>query len=299
MRTSHHAGRVAWLIVAAVGAAVWVAWRILSLRHDFLGAALRSEPFIRCGLIAAACALALVMLVMLMVRRGMRARGRSLLRDTGGSVMMEFTLLLPVAVVVSLIMIQAMLMMTATILVNYAAFNAARAAIVWIPQDLSGNVPQDYVAEPANVLADEQVASRKFEMIRLAAAETLLPIAGTSTASNAKNTQAIVDGIRKQYEKSGNGVPNWVDQLTGDQFNYAWSYTTVRFVNWDSAGGAVKERADVMIKVSHDFQLTVPWVAYLFGTSTDHGVVSPLEATCVLTNEGISDAIPEDSFTQP
>ena len=69
-------------------------------------------------------------------------QGRRLLllhADEGGSAQtLSFVLTLPIFVWVMLFIVQVSQLMIATIAVNYAAFAAARAAIVWIPANIAG-----------------------------------------------------------------------------------------------------------------------------------------------------------------
>ncbi|MDD4891194.1 MAG: TadE/TadG family type IV pilus assembly protein, partial [Phycisphaerae bacterium] len=116
-----------WSLAAAVASAAVALWVLAAQRHDFIGRAVSSPLFVRCGLIAAGCALTLALLVAYLCRAGRRSEGPGartprLAADEGGTAMVEFALVFPVALAVMLILIQAMLMMTGTLIVNYAAY---------------------------------------------------------------------------------------------------------------------------------------------------------------------------------
>ncbi|MBN2473598.1 MAG: pilus assembly protein [Pirellulales bacterium] len=87
-------------------------------------------------------------------------RLRRLHRDQLGSVQsLSFVLTLPLFVMIMLFIVQVSQLMIATIVVHYAAFAAARSAIVWIPagvdSQLEGaNCISDYVLDPN---AEDQV----------------------------------------------------------------------------------------------------------------------------------------------
>jgi Flp pilus assembly pilin Flp len=292
--------RITWALFGALVLLLLGGWLMVAGQTGWLSAAFRSEMFVRFGLISIGCVGGLLLVTVALARMGRRLmRRRNLLADNRGTATLEFALLLPVALTVVLILIQSMLMMTATVVVNYAAFSAARAAIVWIPRDLAGvNGVDGYRPEPHNVLVDPTDGdSYKFERIKLAAAYACMPIAGVDDSGQGPDTMAkVVNGIRNEFESVGMEVPNWVGKLAGGKFGYAWQYTTVEFVNWTPTKGAVKERADVVVKVEHDYHLSVPFAANLFGQSSGHGYISKVSATYALSNEGLSDEILEDEF---
>jgi hypothetical protein len=69
---------------------------------------------------------------------------RFLHRDQSGSVQsLSFVLTLPFLVMILLFIVQVSQLMIGTMVVHYAAFAAARAAIVWIPADLGGGYERE------------------------------------------------------------------------------------------------------------------------------------------------------------
>jgi len=88
------------------------------------------------GLLAASLLAAYVLLRLNGSRIRFR-RLRQLHRDQGGSAQsLSFVLTLPVFIMIMLFIVQVSQLMIGTIVVHYAAYAAARSAIVWIPADL-------------------------------------------------------------------------------------------------------------------------------------------------------------------
>ncbi len=64
----------------------------------------------------------------------MLSAGKVLPKDEGGQAMVEFTIVFPVVFLFILVFMQAFLLLTARHVVNYAAYCAARSAIVFYPE---------------------------------------------------------------------------------------------------------------------------------------------------------------------
>lgn len=97
---------------------------------------------------------------LLMRISGCRARPLRLLRlhrDQAGAVQsLSFVLTLPLFVMVLLFIVQVSQLMIATIVVHYAAFAAARAAIVWIPADMPPEGPNCIASYAIDAEAPDQ-----------------------------------------------------------------------------------------------------------------------------------------------
>ena len=91
-----------------------------------------------------------VVLLLLMRLNGSRPDPRRLARlhrDEVGSVQsLSFVLVLPFFVMVILFIVQVSQLMIGTVVVHYAAYAAARAAIVWIPANLSEYKPENCIS---------------------------------------------------------------------------------------------------------------------------------------------------------
>lgn len=156
---------------------------------------------------------------LLIARSGSRfclAHLRHLHRDQRGAVQsLSFVLTLPVFVMLMLFIVQLSQLTIARLMVEYAAYAAARSAIVWIPADLGDNV------EPPNCIGiradrgdtrDERGnefevfavtgPSRKMDKIELAAAMALMPICPSrGVASNVAHPGIAATGsLQKAYQ---------------------------------------------------------------------------------------------------
>jgi hypothetical protein len=113
----------------------------------------------------------------------------SLHRDQAGAVQsLSFVLTLPVFVMILMLIVQVSQLMIATVVVHYAAFAAARSAVVWIPAetnwlDEGANRISSYVPDaeagiegvgPSYTIAP---AGPKYQKIQLAAALACMPMA--------------------------------------------------------------------------------------------------------------------------
>jgi len=88
-------------------------------------------------------AVSLVFLIRLSQARLQLARLRQLHRDQLGSVQsLSFVLTVPLFIMVMLLIVQVSQLMIGTIVVHYAAFAAARSAIVWVPARLGSSGPE-------------------------------------------------------------------------------------------------------------------------------------------------------------
>src|SRR5207248_2939927 len=105
--------------------------------------------------------------------RALRAsawRAVALRADERGTSELEFALAFPIFLVSVLITVQIALLLNAQLIVDYAAFCAARSAAVWVPQDLPD--------EPPNAIAsDDESSSEKRARIRRAALVATLTVA--------------------------------------------------------------------------------------------------------------------------
>ncbi len=284
-----------WALWALVPVGALLLWAAMRGQGGFVAAAAGNPVFIKFSLIAVGCLLALLFLGRILLRMGRtQPRKSNLLADNAGTATIEFCLVLPVAVGIVLIMIQAMMMMTATMMVSYSAYAAARTAVVWVPKDLSYNVPQGFASEPENVVVAPP-DSFKMARVREAAALALLPVAGRMNG-DAPNADQVIQGIHDYYSAYSEPSPNWVNQLGWQKFAYAWHRTDVQLGNWGNPNGKQYGPAeDVEVWVTHDYQLGVPFAqAILADDRTNY--TSKLKAVCTLSNEGESDTILEDQF---
>ena len=239
-------------------------------------------------------------------------RGRRLatalarLRSDDGTATVEFVLVFPVALVILLTLLQSVLVFSGNLFVNYAAYTAARAAIVHAPTGGIGGGGALIFEGPA------------MAHVRHAAAMALVPVSGREDASSS-DANAFVAGLQDYYSFYEQQPPAWVSGIAGQRFAYAVEHTSVHpyRVSVLRSGGIDLERLrvdesigygpkdPVALGVSHRLNLSIPYVSGIFkdggftgsgGTHTTVGgttAFSTIDATCTLTLEGYDRNLPE------
>jgi hypothetical protein len=183
-----------------------------------------------------------------------------------GTSELEFALALPFFLISVLTTVQMALMVNAALVVDYAAFCAARSAAVWVPQTLPD--------EPANTMADpEQNDSEKWRRIRGAATIACTPIAPRLSQFAfgflPRPPVAIGAAFRELSTINGTNVgglslPLGVDAL--DKWLYADLYTDVALL--DGGGEASLQfpaDAPITARVTHRFYMNVPFAGQAIG----------------------------------
>ena len=243
-------------------------------------------------------------------RAGVSLRRR--LADDSGVAMVEFVLVTPILLLVSLLLIQTMLVFTGLFYVQYSAYAAARSAIVQIPVDTQ--------AEPMNQVYTSP-GSEKFDAIRSSAMLALAPVSGRENGSSVAASE-VVAGLKSLYSDQGKPTPAWVDRLLAERLSYAMNHTEVvlervnvtgdaQTVEFDEVSGLAEysPKEAVSVRVRHEFALTVPLASEVFALAGQSGSYSPasenseappppgtwtmIEARAILTNEGIDRRLPE------
>ena len=141
------------------------------------------------GLALLACVVALRVLVAFSGARFCPGRLARLHRDQSGAVQsLSFVLTLPVFVMILMFIVQLSQVTIARVVLEYAAFAAARSAIVWIPANLGPGEEEnrigrlrylgDVLEEDGNMYSEYEVEpdGPKFRKIHFAAAMACLPI---------------------------------------------------------------------------------------------------------------------------
>jgi len=230
---------------------------------------------------------------------------RRAIADDRGTVTIELVLVTPIILFLILLLVQVMLLMTANHFVSYAAYAAARAAVVGVPADATA----DGGLGPNRLVTDE--ADPKFATIRRAAVHALWPISGR-LASSGMVPNRMSTSLQRYYDTFDRPTPNWVDQLADDKLRYAEANTRLTFMHAEMLhprsgrfaaidGGRTLEigtKGPITTRVEHDFGLTVPIVAGLFADGRlgdDRGgrYYTRIAARCTLNNEGILVTMPQ------
>ena len=203
---------------------------------------------------------------------------------------LEFTLVFPLFLMILLIIWQLLLLVNATQVVSYAAFSAARSAIVVIPQEVGG--------EGRNMLAAPD-SSEKMALIRRAAVVACTPISPPITEwsgaygslAGGASVPGSLDGFRETAVLTALAA---AAGLNGPRIalkaSYAAQFTDVD-VSGPRWGGAFAEDAPLTVTVTHKFFLNVPYANRLFSDQFFAGFGSgshqrTLTAQYTLANEG-------------
>ncbi|MEM9416626.1 MAG: TadE family protein [Planctomycetota bacterium] len=277
---------------------------------------LTSGPAVTCLAIAGVCVVLLVVMGW-RLRRLSPARARGRRTRESGVATIEFVLVAPFLLTVTLILIQTMLVFTGLFYVNYSAYAAARSAIVYIPADIGADGP--------NVLTPIE-GGFKFDRIRSAAIIAVMPVSGQEQG-DLQAASALVQGLNRYYGARGQTAPGWVNNLAEGRLNYAASHTTVTMQSLQTLGDGTVIFSDITdqvtfgpkeaigVQVRHEFALTVPVASQLFmlsgrqsdgansgsynpqsrntnGSPPPPGTWTVIRARAVLTNEGIDRTLP-------
>lgn len=279
------------IVLGGVGV-IGAGWAVGALDGGWVGAFLRSRATTVGGGLVLGTALALYVLAGAMWRLG---RARPPQRRQAGTAAIEFALVFPFALMIVLIMIQSMLVVAGNLAVHYAAYAAARAAVVWVPEKLS-------YEEPRNIVALDPDGSAKFHRIRCAAVYALLPVSagkpGAGGTAISGGAATVREGMTRFFELYGADVPNWIRSMLEAKFQYAWDYTEVVLFP-PAEEPAYGDHEDLRVRVRHRLYLPVPYANRIFGSALPDGAGdygTSVEATYALTNHGVEDEIDVEQF---
>jgi len=287
-------------VVAVPGALVGLAWLASAVGPVWVGAAVRSRLFVLCGIVLVVCLGGLSAAAAVLRSAGASARARRRGARAGGQdggTIVEFALVLPVALPLVLMMVQSTLLMGGNLCVNYAAYCAARSAIVIVPDNLAPT-------EPANVVSEAAV-SRKMRRIQLAAVWAVLPVSSASPNVPLEDADVLTAGLTEFFESYGQRPPGWVSKQLHRRLSYAEAYTGVELSPpADRMAYGVHE--DLRVTVRHTLYLSIPLANRIFQLlDPDHSVALgfgdgeyglEVTARCALTNEGVQDYVEAERF---
>jgi Flp pilus assembly protein TadG len=235
------------------------------------------------------------------LRRRQPPAQRSLAGDQSGSAMMEFVLVFPIVLFLILLLTQTTLVMAGNLYVHYAAFTAARSAVVVIPADYSA---QD--GEPSNTITPAPNFA-KYDRIRLAAVWALVPVSG-KLAAGTPQADAFANGLSQYFTAYNRPIPYWVSNVLPDRVRYADANTTIRFmtttVQNDPPGvtftpvgeGVTTEfgyKDPITVEVTHHLNLSIPGVRSIFSDGRAGNIsYKTISAQYTLTNEGMDTQLP-------
>jgi hypothetical protein len=232
--------------------------------------------------------------------RPVRARrdGRGLTVDVDGTATIEFTLVVPILLFIALTLAQASMLMGGNLIVHYAAFAAARSAVV--------QIPYDYPGEPANTY-NSAAGGPKREAIFRTAVYALAPVGGDASNGAAGGALAAsgsyTGALDSFYSGMGMASPPWISRLIGQRLSYAAANTDIALLRADDSGdihlsteitgGPVDPRDPLTVRVDHKLNLGVPYANRFF---SDGGEGSwrylNVSAYATLSSEGILEKLP-------
>jgi len=134
--------------------------------------------------------------------------------QTGGVQSLAFVLAAPVFIMVLMLIVQISQVMVAQVVINYAAFATARAAVVWIPasvgwqegvQSFSEGPNEIHWVEPTGFRDGHPTSrivpgDRKYNKIKEAAILACLPIAPSKSQSGDQPLTSLGDTITRMYQ---------------------------------------------------------------------------------------------------
>ncbi|MCE5276736.1 MAG: TadE family protein [Planctomycetaceae bacterium] len=244
-----------------------------------------------------ALGLAGIVVVLRALGRGARVAGVSIAADEGGGAMLEFVMVLPIALMLVLLMIQSSLLMVGNVCVHYAAYCAARTAVVTVPLYAGADEPHNFVGLSP---------SAKTERIRRAAVWAVTPVSCSSPDLPPRDAELNAP-LANLFDEYGAAAPTWIGEIISRKRQYADRYTSIQLD--DPAAGRQTLYADnenIAVTVQHTFYLSVPYAGWLFAKmdsdnrqNLDFGAGElglVIRARQVLTNEGVADFVTPDTF---
>ena len=196
--------------------------------------------------------------------------------EESGSSAVEFVLVLPALTVLLLMILQIALVVQAKFVVNYAAFCAARSAIVVIPDSMTegGN------REPRNQLGNPDT-SQKVEIIQRAAALPLTAISPLPGLTEARGLPVLTnfDASAELVKLLPFNVFTPRSMLEQVMLRAPYAYyeqnTAVKVLTQQGTQqGVFKEHDWVTVKVRYRYYLTVPFANKLFGTAYSGNILT-------------------------
>jgi len=255
-----------------------------------------------------------LVLVVLLGRACLRLRPRQRQGGESGVATLEFTLVFPILLTFSLLLIQTALLYAGNLVVHSAAFAATRAAIVQIPYD------DQFNGEPSNVIyngpsgATTLAGWGKYDRIRWAGVVGVWPVSGPGEPES-RQADGIHGAMTSYFNDLRGSAPAWVDTLIEDRLHYAADHDntriTIRRMRLDDHSHQVVfealadgdyetfgPREPITVQLIHRFNLSVPYVRSVYAEDSQdirggyRGMYTEISTQYTLTNEGLMDELP-------
>jgi hypothetical protein len=244
----------------------------------------------------AALAAALFALRLLVRASGARFEWRRLREvhrcEQGGVQSLAFVLTLPLFLVISQFIVQVNQLMTAVMVVNYAAYASARSAAVWVPAEVGyyrQNKMEGSIAEGVPVVLtshhDEVLANPKYQQIFKAAALACATISpsrdlGYTLDETNRNAAMVTKVMYTQFIPAA-AQNNRLEARINNKIAWSWENTSVRvsFLDKDTRDGPTyNPRRDIFITLPNGTQQMVQsWDPHEIGWQDP--------VTCTVTHE--------------
>lgn len=205
-------------------------------------------------------------LIYLLSRNRARRIGHPLLRSQDGSSAVQFILTFPFLLIIILLILQIALIVQAKFVINYAAFCAARSAIVTIP----ARVGSRRFTENRNEIQLNNSESPKMKIIQRSAA---LPCVGISP----RQSPGLIahTGTLGDFAAAAHLLPlslfvpythaNYIAQM-GLRAPYAYDRKNTK-IEITPNTRQFTDHAEITVKVTHRYYLVVPFADRLLGQS--------------------------------
>jgi hypothetical protein len=239
--------------------------------------------------------------VLALLGKGRRRRPSARSAGEQGAVMVEFALVLPIAMMLILAIAQSAMLMVGTFCVHYAAYCAARSAAVYVADDLT-----DESDEPANFVDDDVMHSFKMQRVHDSAVWAVLPVSASSHLVQPGDAHTMTEGIDTLFGRYNKNTPLWVNRLLARKLTYAQDYTEVWLDPPADGSDEFGANEDLHVWVRHTFYMSVPFAGRLFsmldrkdGVKLDFGSRRygvAMVASCHMTNEGEHDNIELEEY---
>lgn len=205
---------------------------------------------------------------------------------------LEFTLLLPFLLTLLLTILQVALIVQAKFVVNYAAYCAARSAIVSIPGGIRSTKTRKQDAHNQIAINDE--SAPKMRIIHRAAAlplTSISPLLGGAVAAGTAINPSLPGPLARVAAFFSAGAKSASDELV-QRAHYAYdnANTKIEIIPRNNAqrGGRFGDHDPVTVRVTYRYYLTVPIAGRILGKAYPGGSGRYVEIAeqYTLLNEG-------------
>ena len=182
----------------------------------------------------------------------------SLLRDEGGAAYtLSYVMVIPILMLLTCVIVETTLMMSAKIGTSYSAYSGARTAIVW--------------SSAADSWSDVE------EKIERAAIQSFVPFAsGMGKNSSAPNRA-------NDYVAS---YTSFADKSVSENYVRSKYANAVDRLKVTTDGAPSSHDSDIRVTVEYRFRFNIPGIGKLIGEKDEDGYSFPLRSSATLQNEG-------------